>query len=100
MARPVKKKLIEDVPDYTLFECTNKNAKDKRIIVMKLEEFETIRLIDYEKKMQQECAKLMNVSRTTVQKLYNDARAKIATSLVQGLKLKIDGGDFYVERPR
>jgi len=97
LARPPKKKLIEEIPKYTLFGSINPKPSDKRIIIMKLEEYETIRLIDYEGKVQQECAHLMDVSRTTVQKLYNDARAKIASSLLLGLKLKIQGGNFDIK---
>jgi transcriptional regulator with XRE-family HTH domain len=61
---------------------------------MTVEEYETIRLIDLEGLTQEECAERMQVARATVQKIYNDARSKLAESLVNGNILKIEGGDY------
>jgi len=41
---------------------------------------------------QEECAKQMDVARTTVQGIYAEARKKIAESLVNGKVLLIEGG--------
>lgn len=61
---------------------------------MALEEYETIRLIDYEGLTQEECSERMNVARTTVQRIYSDARKKMAQLLVEGRSLRIEGGDY------
>ena len=61
---------------------------------MALEEYETIRLIDYEGLTQEECSERMNVARTTVQRIYSDARKKLAQLLVEGRPLRIEGGDY------
>ncbi|SET34100.1 Protein of unknown function DUF134 [Natronincola peptidivorans] len=63
-------------------------------IIMTVEEYEAIRLIDLEGLTQEECAERMSVARTTVQRIYNDARKKLAEALVNGKILKIQGGDY------
>jgi predicted DNA-binding protein (UPF0251 family) len=72
------------------------------VIKLTVDEYETIRLIDFEGMSQQECAKSMNVARTTVQRMYVDARAKISDCLVNGKLLKIEGGEYklYDEKER
>jgi predicted DNA-binding protein (UPF0251 family) len=63
-------------------------------VEMTVDEYESIRLIDYENLTQEECASQMNIGRTTVQSIYNEARNKLADSLVNGKVLCIKGGEY------
>jgi predicted DNA-binding protein (UPF0251 family) len=79
--------------------CGHFGPKDKNDtvhseIVMTLDEFETIRLIDLEELTQEECAERMNVARTTAQSIYNNARHKLAECMVDGKELIIKGGEY------
>jgi rubrerythrin len=56
-----------------------------------LEEYEAIRLADYEGLYQEQAAERMNVSRATFGRAIAQARAKIARALVLGLALVIEG---------
>ena len=65
-------------------------------IIMAVDEYETIRLIDLAGYTQEECAAQMGIARTTVQGIYNDARRKLADALVNGKMLFIEGGDIDI----
>ncbi len=94
MARPRKWRKVCCLPESNLFGPLDAKNIDSKSIIMTVEEYETIRLIDLEGMMQEECADRMNVARTTVQRIYNDARKKVAESLVNGNLLRIEGGDY------
>ena len=69
-------------------------GEDRRKITMTVDEYETVRLIDYQGFSQEDCGKYMGIARTTVQMIYNSARKKIAEALVKGAPLRIDGGNY------
>ena len=82
------------MPKNNLYGPINAHNAEDSIIIMSIEEYETIRLIDLQGFMQEEAAQQMNIARTTVQRIYNDAREKLAESLVNGKVLNIHGGDY------
>ncbi len=94
MPRPRKWRKVCCLPQNNLFGPINEIVETSEIIKMSIEEYETVRLIDLQGFMQEEAAEKMNIARTTVQRIYNDARKKIAQSLVNGLVLLIEGGDY------
>jgi predicted DNA-binding protein (UPF0251 family) len=82
------------MPDHKKYGPLDGLSEEEQIITMTIDEYETIRLIDLVGFTQEECSKQMNVARTTVQAIYNDARKKIAESIVNGAVLKIEGGEI------
>lgn len=91
MARPCKRRRICGKPPCAFF--GPEGEKPDRV-VMTLDEFETIRLIDWEGLTQEQCAGQMDVARTTVQAIYGSARSKVAECLVLGKGLRIEGGEY------
>ncbi len=95
MPRPVKGRRVCCMPESTVFGPLDKGMNED-VIIMTVDEYETIRLIDLENLTQEECAARMNVARTTVQRIYMNARKKLASSLVEGYRLRIEGGDVEI----
>lgn len=96
MARPRKCRRVQGMPEHTRFGPTE-GAEPGRSVVLTVDEFETIRLIDFEGFTQAECAEFMNVARTTIQSIYAAARWKLADALVNGVPLRIEGGDYEID---
>ena len=94
MPRPRKWRRVCRLPQNTLFGPLA--GIDDGTIVMTVEEYETIRLIDLEGLNQEACAERMHVARTTAQAMYRNARHKIADCLVNSRRLIIEGGDYLV----
>lgn len=93
MPRPRKWRRVCSLPERTCFGPLDAGVGQGSVI-MTVDEYETIRLIDLEGFTQEECAGQMNIARTTVQGIYNEARKKVAESIVNGRVLRIEGGEF------
>ena len=99
MARPMKRRRVCAMPRQQCFMPSPRKrfyAEQADSVQMTVDEFETIRLIDYEGLLQEECAEWMDVARTTVQAIYFNARLKLAEALVEGLPLIIQGGEYVL----
>lgn len=94
MPRPRKCRMVCCLPCNNEFVPVQNNGPFCGVVVMTVDEYETIRLIDFEGLSQEESSEKMKIARTTVQQIYNNARKKIARTLVEGLTLKIEGGDY------
>lgn len=110
MARPVRCRRICFEPKYSQFipdgrepgksngeQNKEQNEEQSREqVLLTLDEFEAIRLIDHEKKTHEQCARQMAISRTTVTEIYERARGKIADCIVHGKTLCISGGNYVL----
>lgn len=94
MPRPMKWRRVCCLPESSRFGPLDVSLDEQDKLKMTVDEYETIRLIDLEGLTQEECAKQMNVARTTVQGIYIEARKKLAESLVNGRELTIGGGEY------
>ena len=92
MARPTRCRRICTEPRYSSFHPGSQEKKDP--ILLTVDEYESLRLIDYEKRTHEQCARQMGISRTTVTEIYERARTKVADCLVNGKPLEITGGNY------
>ena len=98
MARPRKERKVYTPPRMEGFEPYGISGKIAGEVCLKYEEFESIRLVSYEGLSQAEAADRMDVSRPTLTRIYNRALRIMARALVEGRSLKIDGGDFTMQK--
>lgn len=94
MPRPVKKRCVCRLPENLAF-YPERQCKMEEVL-LSVDEYETVRLIDLEGYTQEECANQMQVARATVQGIYDTARHKIADALVNGKRLVISGGAYFL----
>lgn len=97
MARPPKCRRICQEPRFLSFSPDVANSEET--VMLTVDEYEAVRLIDYEKMTQEQCADIMGVSRPTVTDIYESARYKIADCLVNGRMLKVSGGNYRICEP-
>ena len=100
MPRKTKCRKICGFPDFYSFIPEEAETAKIETIMLSLDEYETIRLLDYEGLNQEECATRMGVSRTTVTAMYESARKKIISAFVEGKRLCIAGGNIEIDRER
>lgn len=93
MPRPRKCRKVCCLPNNDGF-VPVRGGEELTPIVLNMDEYESIRLIDREGFSQEQCGEYMRIARTTVQQIYAAARKKLADALVEGLPLRIEGGDF------
>ena len=90
MSRPIRCRRIERLPVYRSFSPDDTAPAEH--VLMTVDEFEALRLLDDEGLTQEACAVRMNIARTTVTAIYDSARKKVADALVHGKRLLITGG--------
>lgn len=94
MPRPPKSRRVEFLPEIRFFKPAGVRRQDLEEVVLNIEELEAIRLKDIEELTQEECADKMEISRPTFQRVLTSARQKIATALINGMGIRIQGGDY------
>ncbi|MEJ2057902.1 MAG: DUF134 domain-containing protein [Desulfofustis sp.] len=97
MVRPKKRRLVSAYPTINAFVPQGINITGETALTV--DEFEAIRLSDFEQLDQQGGAALMGVSRHTFGRLLARGRAVVADAMVTGKVLKIEGGSYELRGP-
>ena len=92
LPRPQRCRRVCCEPEYARF--LPEGTPGSGAVQLSIDEFEVLRIVDYERRTHEQCAAQMDISRTTVTEIYERARHKLADVLVNGKRLEIAGGSY------
>jgi uncharacterized protein len=96
MPRPKRPRYIINQPIVNAFIPEGTHSGEE--VTLSLEEFEIIRLIDYEGLDQSQAAEIMQVSRQTVGRILKSGRYNLSKFVVEAHRLKVEGGCFKMHQ--
>jgi predicted DNA-binding protein (UPF0251 family) len=94
MPRPKKIRKVNNPPHFKGFRPIGV-INEGQPVVLNFEEYESIRLSDFELLGQVEAAKVMDISRPTFARIYESARRKVARAFIDGSPIVFEGGKVY-----
>ena len=98
MPRLKKCRILRGPPLCNGFKPRGIPARFIKTVSISLDEYESIRLADYENLEHEEASKRLGVSRSVFTRLVDGARKKVAQALVEGAELTIEGGDYHFQK--
>ncbi len=96
MARPKLIRKVSNPPNFKGFKPIGE-VGSSHVIIMNYEEYEAIRLSDYELMGQMRASSVMGISRSTFARIYESARRKVAQGFTEGLPIIFEGGKVYFD---
>jgi uncharacterized protein len=96
MPRPRIPRRVYSEPNVTYFKPAGVMMNRLEQVIISVDEFEAVRLKDYEGIEQVKAAKKMKISQPTFQRLLLSVRRKLADAMVNGKAIKIEGGDYMI----
>jgi predicted DNA-binding protein (UPF0251 family) len=98
MPRPTRNRRVVNPPRMSGFKPFGMPLNELKIIELQFDEYEGINLVNYQDMSQEAAAEMMGISRPTFTRIYNRALKKIAKAFVEGMAIKIEGGNVEFEK--
>jgi predicted DNA-binding protein (UPF0251 family) len=95
-----RKRWIEQPPNVTFFKPGGVPRRMLKTITLAVDEYEAVRLADYQGLDHLQAAEKMAISRPTFTRLIDKARQKIAMAIVEGMELVVEGGNIEFRNSR
>ncbi len=95
MARYRNNRIIHEPPMFREFKPRGLKRDDLPRVEMSIDEFEAIRLADFQNQSHEDASKTMDISRPTFSRLIEAARHKMADFIINGKYLEIKGGAIH-----
>jgi len=89
MPRPRLCRRVRFNPNVTYFKPQGIPMRSLKMIELESEEVEALRLKNIKNMDQIECAKQMNTSQSTFQRILNSAQKKVSKALIEGMAIQI-----------
>ena len=100
MPRPFSCRTVSEEPPSQFFKPRGVPLATLEIITMTVDEYEALRLADWEGLYQEDAARRMGISRPTFGRIVESAHRKIAEALVHAKALEIKGGEIEMINER
>lgn len=97
MARPTTERRLGAPIPPRIFKPAGIPARDLEEVKLGFDEAEAIRLADLEGLYQEAAARQMGISRQTFGRIVEGARRKLASAILEGKALRIDGGEIIID---
>lgn len=98
MARRKQLRNIDSPPLMTGYKPFGIPRTQLESVILNIDEYESLRLLDYEGLNQEQAAERMNISRPTLTRIYDSARKAIAKAFVEGKMILIEGGNVNFDK--
>jgi predicted DNA-binding protein (UPF0251 family) len=100
MPKPKKDRFVLQPPSVVYFKPQGIPMFELEQVILGVDEYEALRLVDLEGLQQQEAAVRMKVSRATCARILEEAHRKVADALTSGKAIRIEGGNFVLGNNR
>lgn len=97
MPRRRRLRKIVAPPGFQGYKPYGNSTENADIVELLYEEYEAIKLADYDLMNHEEAALLMGISRATFARIYETARRKIAKALVETREIKTSYGNAWMD---
>lgn len=98
MPRPQKHRKVCYPPMMKGFKPFGMPFSKLENVSLTYDEYESLRLVNYDMQSQEQAAVRMNVSRPTFTRIYNKALKAITLAFVEGKAIVIEGGNYLFEK--
>jgi predicted DNA-binding protein (UPF0251 family) len=92
MARPKCPRMIKNLPNVAYYKPRAIPLSQLEEVTIAYDEYEAVRLADFDGLYQEEAAAKMQISRPTFGRIIESAHKKIADALINGKAIRIEGG--------
>ncbi len=89
MSRPCIRRRVRGRPNSYYFKPAGIRMIDLEETILSLDEFEAVRLIDFQQISQEQAANKMKVSQPTLSRILKSARKKISDAIIKGKAIRI-----------